>query len=35
VVLEAITQTRAARLRAARERLAAEWGFDENDTSPT
>jgi len=28
VVLEAITQTRAARLRAARERLAAEWGFD-------
>jgi hypothetical protein len=35
VVLEAITQTRAARLRAARERLVAEWGFDENDTSAT
>jgi len=29
VVLEAITQTRAARLRAARQRLVAEWGFDE------
>jgi hypothetical protein len=33
VVLEAITQTRAARLRSARERLATEWGFDE--TPPT
>jgi len=29
VVLEAITQARAARLRAARERLVAEWGFDD------
>ncbi len=28
IVLEAITQTRAARLRAERERLAAEWGVD-------
>jgi hypothetical protein len=28
VVLEAITQARAARLRAARDRLAAEWGFE-------
>jgi hypothetical protein len=36
VVLEGITQARSARLRAARDRLAAEWGFDENkDTSPT
>lgn len=30
VVLEAITQTRAARLRAERERLLAEWGLEEN-----
>ncbi len=30
VVLEAITQTRAARLRAAREKLVAEWGFEDN-----
>jgi hypothetical protein len=29
-VLEGITQTRSARLRSARERLAVEWGFDEN-----
>jgi hypothetical protein len=28
VVLEAITQTRTARLRAERNRLASEWGFD-------
>jgi hypothetical protein len=28
VVLEAVIQTRAARLRAVREKLAAEWGFD-------
>jgi hypothetical protein len=28
VVLEAITQSRAARLRAERDRLAAEWGFE-------
>jgi hypothetical protein len=28
VVLEAVTQTRAARLRAEREKLVAEWGFD-------
>lgn len=29
VVLEAITQTRRARLRAEREKLVAEWGFEE------
>jgi hypothetical protein len=29
VVMEAFTQTRAARLRAAREKLAADWGFDD------
>jgi hypothetical protein len=29
VVMEAITQARTARLRAARERLAADWGFDD------
>jgi hypothetical protein len=28
MVLEAITQTHAARLRATREKLVAEWGFD-------
>jgi hypothetical protein len=28
VVLETITQTRTARLRAERDRLAADWGFD-------
>jgi hypothetical protein len=28
VVLEAITQTRTAKLRAERQRLATEWGFD-------
>jgi hypothetical protein len=27
IVLEAITQARAARLRAERDRLVAEWGF--------
>ena len=29
VVLEAITQARAAKLRAEREKLMAEWGFEE------
>ena len=29
VVLEAHSRTRAARLRAARTRLAEEWGFDQ------
>ncbi|HUB47512.1 MAG TPA: hypothetical protein VMB73_21230 [Acetobacteraceae bacterium] len=28
VVLDAITATRAARLRAERDKLAAEWGFE-------
>jgi hypothetical protein len=28
VVLEAVTQTRAARLRAARDKLVSEWGFE-------
>jgi hypothetical protein len=27
-VLEAITHARAARLRAARDKLVAEWGFE-------
>lgn len=30
VILEAMTQAQAARLRAERDKLAAEWGFDED-----
>ena len=34
VVLEAVTQTRAARLRAAREKLVAEWEFEGEPLKP-